>query len=52
MYLYRVIDQYGPVIDVLISPKRDLAATHRLFIRASRQHDPASRIYPSIDCYR
>ena len=29
VYLYRAIDQYGQVIDVLASPKRDLAATRR-----------------------
>ncbi len=34
MYLYRAVDQYGQVIDVLISPKRDVAATRRFFIRA------------------
>jgi IS6 family transposase len=27
IYLYRAIDQYGQVIDVLVSQKRDLAAT-------------------------
>ena len=27
VYLYRAIDQHGQVIDVLASPKRDLAAT-------------------------
>src|SRR5918912_2583616 len=32
VYLYRAIDQYGQVIDVLVSEKRDLAATHRFFI--------------------
>ena len=34
MYLYRAIDQYGQVIDVLASQKRDLAATRRFFARA------------------
>ena len=34
MYLYRAIDQHGQVIDVLASPKRDLAATRRFFTRA------------------
>jgi hypothetical protein len=29
VYLYRAIDQYGQVIDVLVSEKRDLAATRR-----------------------
>jgi transposase-like protein len=33
VYLYRAIDQCGQVIDVLVSEKRDLAATHR-FTRA------------------
>ena len=31
VYLYRAIDQYGQVIDVLASPKRDRAATRRFF---------------------
>ncbi len=34
VYLYRVIDQYGQVIDVLVSQQRDLAATRRFFTRA------------------
>ncbi|MBV8995519.1 MAG: DDE-type integrase/transposase/recombinase [Pseudonocardiales bacterium] len=38
--LYRAIDQYGRVIDVLVSEKRDLAATCRFFIRALK-HVPA-----------
>jgi transposase-like protein len=33
VYLYRAIDQHGQVIDVLASPKRDLAATRRFFAR-------------------
>jgi transposase, IS6 family len=41
-YLYRAIDQVGQVIDVLVSEKRDLAATHRFFTRAL-EHGP----YPS-----
>ena len=39
VYLYRAIDQYGQVIDVLISEKRDLAATRQFFIRAL-EHGP------------
>jgi IS6 family transposase len=39
VYLYRAIDQYGQVIDVLVSEKRDLAATRRFFTRALR-HGP------------
>ena len=34
VYLYRAIDEHGQVIDVLASPKRDLAATRRFFARA------------------
>jgi transposase-like protein len=39
IYLYRAIDQYGQVIDVLVSPKRDLAATRRFFTRVL-EHGP------------
>src|ERR1700733_7428331 len=39
VYLYRAIDQFGQVIDVLVSPKRDIAATHRFFTRAL-EHGP------------
>jgi transposase-like protein len=42
MYLYRAIDQYGQAIDVLVSQKRDLAATRQFFTRAL-EHGP----YPS-----
>jgi transposase-like protein len=40
VYLYRAIDQYGQVIDVLVSEKRDLAATRRFFTRAL-DHGPS-----------
>ena len=45
VYLYRAIDQYGQVIDVLASPKRDLAATRRFFARElnARGGRPRSR---------
>jgi transposase, IS6 family len=33
-YLYRAVDQYGQVIDVLLSEQRDTAAAHRFFTRA------------------
>jgi transposase, IS6 family len=33
VYLYRAIDQFGQVIDVLVAQKRDLAATRRFFTR-------------------
>ena len=39
-YLYRAVDQYGQVIDVLLSERRDTAAARQFFIRALR-HGPA-----------
>jgi IS6 family transposase len=39
VYLYRAIDQYGQVLDVLVSSKRDLAATRR-FITRALEHSP------------
>jgi transposase-like protein len=39
IYLYRAVDQFGQVIDVLASEKRDLAATRRFFTQALR-HAP------------
>jgi transposase-like protein len=42
VYLYRPIDQYGQVIDVLVSPKRDLATTRRFFTRADAQSETAA----------
>jgi transposase-like protein len=34
--LYRAVDQFGQVIDVLLSDRRDLAAARRFFTRALR----------------
>jgi IS6 family transposase len=39
VYLYRAIDQFGQVIDVLVTEKRDLAATRRFFAHALN-HSP------------
>ena len=39
VYLYRAIDQHRQVLDVLVSERRDLAATRRFFTRAL-QHGP------------
>jgi transposase, IS6 family len=33
-YLYRAVDQFGQVIDVLVSPRRDKKAARRFFTRA------------------
>src|SRR5437868_10753739 len=40
VYLYRAIDQFGQVIDVLVAEKRDLAATRRFFTCAL-EHGPS-----------
>jgi IS6 family transposase len=36
VYLYRAVDQYGQVIDVLVSARRDAAAARSFFARALR----------------
>lgn len=33
-YVYRAIDQFGQVIDVFVSPRRDVKAARRFFERA------------------
>ena len=33
-YVYRAIDQFGQVVDVFVSPRRDLRAARRVFERA------------------
>ncbi len=50
-YLFRAIDQFGQVIDVLLSPRRDREAARRFFARAIGQ----ARISPievTTDRYR
>ena len=40
-YVYRAVDQYGQIIDVLVSARRDLQAARRFFAIALRAHgDP------------
>jgi transposase-like protein len=41
-YVYRAIDQYGQMIDVYVSPRRDMQAARRLFATMLRDHgEPA-----------
>jgi transposase, IS6 family len=41
-YVYRAVDQYGQVLDVFVSKKRDLKAATAFFARAIRSHgEPA-----------
>ena len=44
IYLYRAIDQFGQVVDVLVSEKRDLVATLRFFTRALEHGPPPSEV--------
>lgn len=37
-YVFRAIDQYGQIIDVLVSDRRDLRAPRRFFSAALRAH--------------
>jgi IS6 family transposase len=37
-YVYRAVDQYGQIIDVLVSARRDLRAARRFFASALRIH--------------
>jgi transposase, IS6 family len=43
-YLYRAIDQFGQVIDVLAAEKRDLAAARRFFAQALKQAPRPSEV--------
>ena len=39
--MYRAVDQYGQIIDVYVSPNRDIRAARRFFTTALRAHgDP------------
>lgn len=37
-YVYRAVDQHGQIIDVYVSPRRDLWAARRFFTTAIRSH--------------
>jgi Transposase and inactivated derivatives len=37
-YVYRAVDQFGQIIDVLVSARRDLRAARRFFAQALRSH--------------
>ena len=55
-YVYRAIDQHGQVIDVLVSPRRDIAAARRFFTRALQRLKvvpvevvtDAAPVYPAV----
>jgi len=37
-YVYRAVDEHGQVVDVYVSPRRDLVAARRFFTRAITAH--------------
>jgi transposase-like protein len=55
-YVYRAVDQYGQVIDVLVSARRDAAAARRFFRRAlstlkvtpTEVVTDAAAVYPAV----
>jgi transposase-like protein len=58
-YVYRAIDQFGQVIDVFVSPRRDAAAACRFFERRSaRRRSPPVEVItrprgaPTRSCWR
>ncbi len=43
-YVYRAVDQYGQIIDVYVSAKRDTRAARRFFSAAIRAHDEPTEV--------
>ncbi len=43
-YVYRAIDQYGQIIDVYVSPRRDTRAARRFFATALGAHDEPAEV--------
>ena len=43
-YVYRAVDQYGQIIDVFLSRKRDLKAAAKFFADAIRSHGQPAEI--------
>src|ERR1700704_424370 len=43
-YVYRALDQYGQIIDVYVSPRRDTRAARRFFTTALRDHGAPAEV--------
>jgi IS6 family transposase len=43
-YVYRAIDQYGQIIDVYVSARRDIQAARRFFTTALRDHGQPAEV--------
>ena len=47
-YVYRAIDEYGQVIDVYVSPRRDIAAARRFFGAALAAHGEPDEVVTDL----
>ncbi len=47
-YVYRAVDQQGPVIDVYVSPRRDIAAARRFFAGALTAHGEPDEVITDL----
>jgi len=47
-YVYRAVDQHGQVIDVFVSPQRDLAAARRFFSIALAAHGEPDEVVTDL----
>jgi transposase-like protein len=43
-YVYRAVDQYGQIIDVYVSPKRDIRPARQFFTTALRAHGEPTEV--------
>ena len=47
-YVYRAVDQHGQVIDVYVSPRRNIAAAHRFFTAALTAHGAPDEVVTDL----
>jgi transposase-like protein len=43
-YVYRAVDQYGQIIDVYVSPRRDIRAARRFFVTVLGDHGEPTEV--------
>jgi IS6 family transposase len=47
-YVYRAVDEHGQVIDVFVSPRRNIAAAHRFFANALSAHGEPDEVITDL----
>ena len=47
-YVYRAVDEHGQVIDVMVSPRRDIGAAHRFFTIAITAHGAPDEVVTDL----